>query len=231
MKTLVKTIALLTVLSAPAFSQSFTVDNNQTNFYMGDNTTLLKANTEYYLGSFGSLTSTQINALFGADSAVNYSNLFSNFSVIGSARNTSAGGFGFGFMPVADPETGYLGYNGNVAPSLLNNSPMQVVVLGSVNGENSPGNLLQIGVYEAYDFAAATAIKFETSDSFDVNNYTFATQTQGSAGAKAIVGSGGPLGTTTYSLSTLTVPEPSSASLMLLGAAGLMVLRRLNKSV
>ena len=231
MKTLVKTIALLTVLSAYAFSQSFTVDNNQTNFYMGDGTTLLKANTEYYLGSFGSLTSTQINALFGADSAVNYSNLFSNFSVIGSARNTSAGGFGFGFMPIADPENGYLGYNGNKAPGLLDGRPMQVVVLGSVNGLNSPGNLLQIGIYEAYNFTAATAVNFETADPFDVNNFTFSTVAQGATGANAIVGSGGPAGQTTFSLSTLTVPEPSSASLMLLGAAGLMVLRRLKKSV
>ena len=231
MKTLVKTIALLTVLSASAFSQSFTVDNNQTNFYMGNDETLLKANTEYYLGSFGSLNSTQINALFGADSAVNYSNLFSNFSVIGSARNTSAGGFGFGFMPIADPENGYLGYNGNKAPGLLDGRPMQVVVLGSVNGLNSPGNLLQIGIYEAYNFTAATAVNFETADPFDVNNFTFSTVAQGATGANAIVGSGGPAGQTTFSLSTLTVPEPSSASLMLLGAAGLMVLRRLKKSV
>ena len=231
MKTLVKTLSLLTILSASGFSQSFTVDNNQVNFYMGNGSTLLNANTEYYLGSFGSLDSTQINGLFGADSASNYNALFSNFSVIGSARNTDAGGFGFGFMPIADPDSGYLGYNGNKAPALLNGRPMQVVVLGSVNGLNSPGNLLQLGIYEAYNFTAATAINFQTADAFDVNNFTFSTVAQGAAGAQAIVGSGGPVGQTTFSLSTLTVPEPSSASLMLLGAAGLMVLRRLKKTV
>ena len=231
MKTLVKTLSLLTILSASGFSQSFTVDNNQVNFYMGNGSTLLNANTEYYLGSFGSLDSTQINGLFGADSASNYNALFSNFSVIGSARNTDAGGFGFGFMPIADPGSGYLGYNGNKAPGLLNGRPMQVVVLGSVNGLNSPGNLLQLGIYEAYNFTAATAINFQTADAFDVNNFTFMTEDQSTVGAKAIVGSGGPAGQSTFSLSTLTVPEPSSASLMLLGAAGLMVLRRLKKSV
>jgi hypothetical protein len=231
MKTLVKTLSLLTILSASGFSQSFTVDNNQVNFYMGNGSTLLNANTEYYLGSFGSLDSAQINGLFGADSASNYNALFSNFSVIGSVRNPDAGGFGFGFMPIADPDSGYLGYNGNKAPGLLNGRPMQVVVLGSVNGLNSPGNLLQIGIYEAYNFTAATAVNFETADPFDVNNFTFSTVAQGSTGANAIVGSGGPAGQTTFSLSTLTVPEPSSASLMLLGAAGLMVLRRLKKSV
>jgi len=235
MKTLVKTLSLLTIFSASGFSQSFTVDNNRVGFYMGNGTTLLNANTEYYLGSFGSLDSTQINGLFGADSASNYNALFSNFSVIGSARNPDAGGFGFGFMPIADPENGYLGYNGNKAPSLLNGRPMQVVVLGSVNGLNSPGNLLQIGIYEAYNFAAATAINFQTADAFDVNNFTFMTEDQSTAGARAIVGTGGlstgPAAGSTFSLSTLTVPEPSSASLMLLGAAGLMVLRRLKKSV
>jgi hypothetical protein len=97
MKTLVKTLSLLTIFSASGFSQSFTVDNNQTNFYLGDGITLLNANTEYYLGSFGLLNSTQINGLFGADSASNYNALFSNFSVIGSSRNTVAGGFGLGF--------------------------------------------------------------------------------------------------------------------------------------
>ena len=234
MKKMITSLAILAALCASGHSQSATVDNSLLNFYMSDGSTLLKPNTEYYLGTFGNLTSSQINGLFGADTASNYSALFSNFSVLGSVRNTAAGAFGFGFMPEASPENGFLAFNGNKSPLFFNNKAMQVVVLGSVNGQNSPGNLLEIGVYQAFDFVAGTAVNFVTDDDFDINSFAFMTQARSTGevkiGANAILGSGGTTGTS-FSLSTLSVPEPSSASLMLIGTAGLLALRRFRKSV
>jgi len=234
MKKLMTSLTILAALCASGYSQTATVDNSLLSFYMSDGSTLLKPNTEYYLGTFGGLTSSQINGLFGADTASNYSALFSNFSVLGSVRNTEAGAFGFGFMPEASPENGFLKFNGNRSADFFNNKAMQVVVLGSVNGQNAPGNLLEIGVYEAYDFVAATAVNFVTDDAFDINSLAFMTQASSTGdvkiGANAILGSGGATGTS-YSLSSLSVPEPSSASLLFIGTAGLLALRRFRKSV
>ena len=234
MKKIMTSLTILAALCASGYSQTATVDNSLLNFYMSDGSTILKPNTEYYLGTFGGLTSSQINGLFGADTASNYNALFSNFSVLGSVRNTEAGAFGFGFMPEASPENGFLGFNGNRSAAFFNNKAMQVVVLGSVNGQNSPGNLLEIGVYEAYDFVAASTVNFVTDDAFDINTFSFMTGPASTGdvkvGANAILGSGGTTGTS-YSLSTLAVPEPSSASLMIIGTAGLLALRRFRKSV
>jgi hypothetical protein len=201
---------------------------------MSDGSTLLKPNTEYYLGTFGGLTSSQINGLFSDDTASNYNALFSNFSILGAVRNTEAGAFGFGFMPEASPEYGFLAFNGNKSAAFFNNKAMQVVVLGSVNGQNAPGNVLEIGVYQAYDFLAATAVNFVTNDAFDINSFAFMTQASSTGdvkiGAHAILGAGGTTGTS-YSLSSLAVPEPSSASLLFIGTAGLLALRRFRKTV
>ena len=234
MKKIMTSLTILAALCASGYSQTATVDNSLLNFYMSDGSTLLKPNTEYYLGTFGNLTRSQISGLFGADTASNYNALFSNFSILGSVRNTDAGAFGFGFMPEASPENGFGAFNGNRTLDFFNNKAMQVVVLGSVNGQNAPGNLLEIGVYEAYDFVAATTVNFVTDDAFDINTFSFMTGPASTGdvkvGANAILGSGGTTGTS-YSLSTLAVPEPSSASLMIIGTAGLLALRRLRKSV
>jgi hypothetical protein len=235
MKKLMTSLTILAALCVSGHSQTATVDNSLLSFYMSDGSTLLKPNTEYYLGTFGTLTSSQINGLFGADTASNYSALFNNFSVLGSVRNTEAGAFGFGFMEVASPENGFLAFNGNKSPLFFNNKPMQVVVLGSVNGQNSPGNLLEIGVYQAYDFFANTAVNFVSDDAFDINSFAFMTKDsltgEVKVGANAILGSGGTATGTSFALSALSVPEPSSASLLFIGTAGLLALRRFRKSV
>jgi hypothetical protein len=234
MKKLMTSLTILAALCASGYSQTATVDNSLLSFYMSDGSTVLKSNTEYYLGTFGGLTSSQVNGLFGADTASNYSALFSNFSVLGSVRNTEAGAFGFGFMPEASPENGFLAFNGNQSASFFNNKAMQVVVIGPVNGQYTSGNRAEIGVYEAYDFVAGTAVNFVTNDAFDINSFAFMTQASSTGdvkiGANAILGSGGLTGTS-YSLSSVQVPEPSSASLLFIGTAGLLALRRFRKSV
>ena len=155
-----------------------------------------------------------------------------------ASYRTQTSDFGVVFGPQdGETETGtVVGFNGNTPVSFFNNKAMQVVVFSPVDGNNSPGNLLQIGIYGAYDFGAGAAVNFMTSDVSDVNSFAFATSDlvagdPAQIGAKAIVGNGGPAGTSSFSLSTATVPEPSSASLLILGATAWVALRRLRKNV
>jgi len=232
-------LALLGIVSLSGNLQAQTVNliNNMQSFYMGNGTTLLTPNSEFFIGTFDGKTTSQIQSLITADSTQNYNNIFSNFSILGSYR-TQTSDFGVVFGPQGgETETGtVVGFNGNTPVSFFNNKAMQVVVLSPLDGNNTPGNLLQIGIYGAYDFGAAAAVNFMTSDVSDVNSFAFATSDlvagdPAQIGATAIVGNGGPAGTSSFSLSTATVPEPSSASLLLLGASALVALRRLRKNV
>jgi hypothetical protein len=175
--------------------------------------------------------------LIGSDNTTNYNNIFNNFSVLASFR-TQVSDFGVVFGPESgETETGSVfGFNGNQPVSFFNNKAMQVVVLSPLDGQYRSGNLMQIGIYGAYDFGAAAAVNFLTADVSDVNSFAFATSDlvagdPAQIGAKAIVGTGGPAGTSSFSLSTATVPEPSSASLLILGATAWVALRRLRKNV
>jgi hypothetical protein len=206
-------------------------------FYMGNGSTLLGPNTEFYIGTFNGQTTSQIKGLIGSDNTTNYNNIFNNFSILGSYR-TQVSEFGISFGPEAgETETGsVIGFNGTQPASFFNNKAMQVVVLSPLDGQYRSGNLMQIGIYEAYDFGAVAAVNFITDDMSDVNSFAFATSDlvagdPAQIGANAIVGTGGPAGTSSFSLSTFAVPEPSSASLLMLGATAWVALRRLRKNV
>jgi hypothetical protein len=232
-------LALLGLISLSGNLQAQTVNliNNMQSFYMGNGTTLLGPNSEFYIGTFDGQTTSQIQGLIGADSTQNYNNIINNFSILASYRS-QVSDFGVVFGPESgETETGSVfGFNGNQPVSFFNNKAMQVVVLSPLDGQYRSGNLMQIGIYGAYDFAAAAAVNFLTADVSDVNSFAFATSDlvagdPAQIGANAIVGNGGPAGTSSFSLSTATVPEPSSASLLLLGASALVALRRLRKNV
>lgn len=232
-------LALLGLISLSGNLQAQTVNliNNMQSFYMGNGSTLLGPNTEFYIGTFDGQTTSQIQGLIGSDNTTNYNNIFNNFSVLASYRS-QVSDFGVVFGPESgETETGSVfGFNGNQPASFFNNKAMQVVVLSPLDGQYRSGNLMQIGIYGAYDFGAAAAVNFITSDVSDVNSFAFATSDlvagdPAQIGAKAIVGTGGPAGTSSFSLSTATVPEPSSASLLLLGASALVAFRRLRKNV
>jgi hypothetical protein len=233
-------LALLGLISLSGSLQAQTVNliNNNQSFYMGNGSTLLGPNTEFYIGTFSGQTTSQIQGLIGSDNTANYNNIFNNFSILGSYR-TQVSEFGVVFGPESgETETGsVIGFNGTQPASFFNNKAMQVVVLSPLDGQYRSGNLMQIGIYEAYDFGAvAAAVNFITSDISDVNSFAFATSDlvagdPAQIGAKAIVGSGGPAGTSSFSLSTFAVPEPSSASLLMLGATAWVALRRLRKNV
>jgi hypothetical protein len=234
-------LALLGLISLSGNLQAQTVNliNNNQNFYMGNGTTLLTPNSEFYIGTFGSKTTSQIQGLITAgNNTENYNNIFNNFSILASYRS-QVSDFGVVFGPEnGQTEMGpVFGFNGNQAAPFFHNKPMQVVVLSPVDGNNTPGNLLQIGIYEAYDFAGLGApVNFLTSEVDGVSSFSFATSDYvandpAKVGANAIVGVGGPTGTTSFSLSTFAVPEPSSASLLMLGATAWVALRRLRKNV
>jgi len=232
-------LALLGLISLSGSLQAQTVNliNNNQSFYMGNGSTLLGPNTEFYIGTFSGQTTSQIQGLIGSDNTTNYNNIFNNFSILGSYR-TQVSEFGVVFGPESgETEMGpVFGFNGTQPASFFNNKAMQIVVLSPLDGNNTPGNLMQIGIYGAYDFASATAVNFLTADVSDVNSFAFATSDlvagdPAQIGAKAIVGTGGPAGTSSFSLSTFAVPEPSSASLLMLGATAWVALRRLRKNV
>jgi hypothetical protein len=232
-------IALLGMISLSGSLQAQTVNliNNMQSFYMGNGTTLLGPNTEFYIGTFDGQTTSQIQGLIGSDNTTNYNNIFNNFSVLASYRS-QVSDFGVVFGPLSgETETGSVfEFNGNQPASFFNNKAMQVVVLSPLDGQYRSGNLMQIGIYGAYDFGAAAAVNFLTADVTDVNSFAFGTSDlvagdPAQIGATAIVGNGGPAGTSSFSLSTLSVPEPSSASLLMLGATAWVALRRLRKNV
>jgi hypothetical protein len=227
----------LVSLSGNLQAQTVNLINNMQSFYMGNGTTLLGPNTEFYIGTFNGQTTSQIQGLIGSDNTTNYNNIFNNFSVLASYRS-QVSDFGVVFGPESgETDTGFvLGFNGTQPASFFNNKAMQVVVLSPLDGQYRSGNLMQIGIYGAFDFGAVAAVNFLTADVSDVNSFAFATSdlVAGDAaaiGATAIVGNGGPAGTSSFSLSTATVPEPSSASLLLLGGSALVALRRLRKNV
>ena len=109
------------------------------------------------------------------------------------------------------------------------------------------GGVFELGIFAAYDFTydeveevfnKATQISFDNSwpylnfftltQSFDPNDAGF-------SGAAPVEGFGSVNGSGIFSLSDVTttaVPEPSSASLMLVGTVALFALRRLrNKNL
>jgi hypothetical protein len=232
-------LALLGLISLSGNLQAQTVNliNNMQSFYMGNGTTLLGTNTEFYIGTFDGQTTSQIQGLIGGNSTQNYNNIINNFSILASYRS-QVSDFGVVFGPESgETDTGSVfGFNGNQTVDFFNNKAMQVVVLSPLDGQYRSGNLMQIGIYEAYDFGAAAAVNFLTADVSDVNSFAFGTSDlvagdPAQIGARAIVGNGGPAGTSSFSLSTATVPEPSSASLLILGATAWVALRRLRKNI
>ena len=232
-------LALLGLISLSGNLQAQTVNliNNMQSFYMGNGSTLLGPNTEFHIGTFDGQTTSQIQGLIGSDNTTNYNNIFNNFSILASYRS-QVSDFGVVFGPESgETDTGsVLGFNGTQPASFFNNKAMQVVVLSPLDGQYRSGNLMQIGIYEAYDFGALAAVNFLTADVSDVNSFAFATSDlvagdPAQIGANAIVGNGGPTGTSSFNLSTATVPEPSSASLLILGATAWVALRRLRKNV
>ena len=124
----------------------------------------------------------------------------------------------------------------------FNNTPLYSVVAKQLGAD-----LFEIGIFGAYNFTrsgtAGSYIYTRGSQvdfasladgglGVDTIRFRQAVPAAGGAGADALSGFG-TASATGFALSSVTstvVPEPSSASLMLLGAAGVLALRRLRKN-
>ena len=185
------------------------------------------------VGSFGNRTATDVVALFtGATTA-------SQVGAVLTANYTSL------LTPVAvNSSTFSISNADGYAPDNLldfDNTPLYSVVAKQLGAD-----LFEIGIYGAYNFTRSgttgsyvytrgSQINFANLSSelgVDTIRFRQAVPAAGGAGADALSGFG-TASATGFQLSSVTstvVPEPSSASLMLLGAAGILALRRLRKN-
>ena len=218
-------LAMALVLGSYAQAGSFNFDAPG-EIYNSD-WSLLDVGTSAYVGHFGTRNADQVAALF------------SEASTPGQVGSLLGSYFTSIHSPVQSTAAGLLNYNVEVADSLGNNRYMYAVLARPV------GEVFELGIFAAYDFTYDEAEGFNKSTqiSFDNDwpNLNFFTLTQsfnpddaGFSGA-APVGDFGYVSGGNFALSELTttsVPEPSSASLMLIGTVALFALRRMrNKNV
>jgi hypothetical protein len=237
---LIKNMALFAILYAANAVQAGTIEA-----IAAPSTTLFRDNSGNLLngayltiGSFGERTSSQVADLFrGVTSASDVGSLLrQNYtSLITPGYFTSSNQF------IINNGDGYEPNN----LSTFNNTPIYAVLAKQLDAD-----LFQIGVFGAYNFTRAG-----TSGAFTYNptsQISFASLAAGgelgvdtlyfkmrsTLGALAVDGLGSSTlpasGAAVFSLSSVTstsVPEPSSSALMLLGATALVALRRLRKNV
>ena len=223
---LVVALAMALVLGSYAQAGSFNFDAPG-RIYNSD-WSLLDVGTSAYVGHFGTRNADEVAALFSGASTAGQVG-----SVLGSYFTSI-------HSPVQSTAAGLLNYNVEVADSLGNNRYMYAVLARPVGG------VFELGIFAAYDFTydeeeevfnKATQISFDNSWPY-VNFFTltqsFNPDDAGFSGA-APVGDFGYVSGGNFALSEVTttaVPEPSSASLMLVGTVALFALRRMrNKNV
>jgi hypothetical protein len=220
--TAVLTVAMGFVLAVPAQSGELYFDS--TDPIKNSDGSLLDVGTYVTVGHFGTRSASQVAALFsGATTASQVGSVLSDYYFAIHA-------------PVQSTAAGLLSYNEEVADNLGSNRNIYAVLARPLGG------IYEIGIFAAYDFtygegefSPATQIQFDNG--FPYLNFFTLTQSfdpgdAGFSGAAPVAGFGGVSGGS-FSISSVTstvVPEPSSASLMLLGAAGVLALRRLRKS-
>ena len=237
----VAAVALLAWTGA-AQAQTVNLINNlgagDTSAVLRSGGSLLSANTRYLLGTFGSMSHASIQGLFGGDANANLSAINANFSILADLSDSDGGAFARIITNEASEEFDLAGFSfvGNEAAiaATFHNKPIQVVVLSPLADLGNPAS--EIGVFSAWDYTgggAGSAVTWLAADLSDVNNFAF--QTSGALasyeiqiGALAIVGTSS--GDSFYLSSATAIPEPASGSLVLLGAAGVLALRRLRKS-
>lgn len=216
---LVVALAMALVLGSYAQAGSFNFDAPG-EIYNSD-WSLLDVGTSAYVGHFGTRNADEVAALFSGASTAGQVG-----SVLGSYFTSI-------HSPVQSTAAGLLNYNVEVADSLGNNRYMYAVLARPV------GEVFQLGIFAAYDFTydgevfnKATQISFDNSWPY-VNFFTltqsFNPDDAGFSGA-APVGDFGYVSGGNFALSEVTtagIPEPSSASLMLVGTVALFALRRL----
>ena len=231
--TLASGLLALSLMAPFASAQYIGLDGNLEdlrNINASGNSNLLSTGTYFSVGSFGNRTSAQVATLLGGatDSAsfgnllrANYTAAFLNVTTVaGSASGDNS--FNYSALGIIDNFTS-------------NDYIYAVFAQATGNGD------YRMGIFSAVNYSSSGAlgsqIRFDLGElGFNLMNLTTDyAGTSGGPGAAA-VGSDGSLGghsSNGFYLGTATstvVPEPSSASLMLLGAAGMFALRRLRKN-
>jgi hypothetical protein len=184
--------------------------------------TLLDIGTYATVGHFGSRSASQVADLFASATTAEERGavLTANYFAI--------------HAPVQSTAAGLLSYNAEVADNLGNNRNIYAVLARPFEG------VYQLGIFAAYDFtydgtsfSPSTQIQFDNSFPY-LNFFTltnvFDPEDAGFSGAAPVPGFGSNGSFIISSQTSTVVPEPSSASLMLLGAAGMLALRRLRKN-
>jgi hypothetical protein len=185
------------------------------------------------VGSFGDRTAEQVVNLFSAATTA------SQRGAVLTSYYTSL------LTPVAVNASNFSIINDDgFAPdnlSTFNNTPIYSVVAKQLGAD-----LFEIGIFGAYNFTRSgspgyysytrgSQINFTSlNDELGLEAIRFrqAVPSAGGGGADALFGFGtaSPSGFSLGNVTSTVVPEPSSASLMLLGAAGVLALRRLRKN-
>jgi hypothetical protein len=223
-KTIKMLLAMMTSLALGCAARAGTLNFDSVDPIRNSDGSLLDIGTYATVGHFGNRDASQVAALFtGATTAGD----------VGTVLNTHYFAI---HAPVQTTDAGLLSYSEDVNDILGSNRNIYAVLARPVGG------IYEIGIFAAYDFsytggsfAPSTQIQFDNSwpylNFFTLTN-VFDLQDAGFSGAAPVAGFGSS-SPGSFSLSNVTstvVPEPSSASLMLLGAAGVLALRRLRKN-
>jgi hypothetical protein len=223
-KTIKMLLAMMTSLALGCAARAGTLNFDSVDPIKNYDGSLLDIGTYATVGHFGSRNASEVAALFsGKTSSADVGSVLSNhyFAI---------------HAPVQTTDAGLLSYSEDVNDSLGSNRNIYAVLARPVGG------IYEIGIFAAYDFsytggsfAPSTQIQFDNSwpylNFFTLTN-VFDPGDAGFSGAAPVDGFGSS-SPGSFSLSNVTstvVPEPSSASLMLLGAAGVLALRRLRKN-
>ena len=193
---------------------------------------LLSVGTYFSVGSFGNRTAAEVNALFSNASSsaefgdilrANYTAAFLNTT---SLRGEASGDNVTNYFA---PGTGFT--DAGIIDNITTNDNIYAVFAQATGSGD-----YRMGIFAAASYngsgVAGSQVKFQLGD-LSTNIMNLTTNAAGSQGAIAVgTGSLGGRSANGFYLGTATstaVPEPSSMSLMLLGATALVALRRLRK--
>jgi hypothetical protein len=237
--TLASGLLALSLMAPFASAQYIALDGNLEdlrNIDASGNSNLLSTGTIFSVGSFGNRTSAEVatllgaatdNASFGSLLQANYTAAFLNVTTVAGSAS------GDNLVNYFAPGTNFSG--AGIIDNITSNDYIYAVFAQATGNGDFRMGIFSAVSYDRYGTAGAQ-IRFDLSD-LAVNLMNLTTDyagTSGGPGAAAVgTGSLGGRSSNGFYLGSATstvVPEPSSASLMLLGAAGMLALRRLRKN-
>jgi len=195
---------------------------------------LLSTGTYFSVGSFGNRNATAVNALFaGASDAAEFGNILRSNYTAAFLNTTSLLGQASGDNTTNyfAPGTGFTG--AGIIDGFTSNDYIYAVFAQATGAGD-----YRIGIFAAASYnglgVAGSQVRFQLGD-LATNTMNMTTDAAGSQGAISVgTGTLGGHSANGFYLGTATstaVPEPSSASLLLIGSVALAALRRFRKNV